>query len=316
MWVLTRAGIPFDAGSLLVSNLAFLAALLVTSAWVKRRCGTRAARWTVATLCCCPMSLFCSAAYSESLFLLLSGAALWDFERERFPPSALWAALASATRLMGVALAPAFALAALAQRRRAARLPALAALSGIVGFALYCSARFGDPLAFVHAESAWRSPPGFDQSAWSKLIGAGFATAPLLHLIALAVAILLWLTRRRAPFVIQLVLWLALVEAERWAWNGSEYVFLFTLVAGALAIAFRQQMGTPAVTYLLAGIALIALAGQPVSVDRYAFGLLPASIALALLWQRAPALGTAALIVMTIDLFEFSVRFARHSFVA
>jgi len=309
VWALTRIGISFNTASLLVSNAAFLGALLVAFQWVRRHCGARAARWTVATLCCSPMSLFCSAAYSESLFLLLTGAALWDWERGRSRASALWAALASATRLMGIALAPAFVLGR-------EWLQAVAAIVGVVAFALYCAVRFGDPLAFIHVETTWRSSLGFDLDAWSKLLGAGLTTAPWLHVIALITGAVLWLTRRRAPFGLQFVLWLIVVEAERWAWNGTEYVFLFTLVAAALALVFRRQVGMVPIAYLLAGLVLIAFAGQPVSVDRSAFGLLPVSIALALLWQRIPALGSAALLVMTIDLFEFSVKFAHRIFVA
>lgn len=315
--LLWRAGVPFFAASLFVSNAAFLAALVLAFLWVRRRCGSTAARWCVATLCCCPLSLFASAAYSESLYLLLSVAALLSADRMHFRTSAGLTVLASATRLIGIALLPAFLLTALLdRRRRGAWLPAVAAVAGIAGFALYCALRFGDPLAFVHAESAWRSGPHFDETAWQNLLGSGVASTPWVHAIALIAAAFLWLTRRRASFFAQLALWFAVLGAERWAWNGSEYVFLLTLVAGALAIVFRAGLGPAAVVYLLAGLALIAAAGAPISVDRYAYALFPSTVALALLWRRLPALGTAALAVMVVDLFEFSLRFAQHAFVA
>jgi Gpi18-like mannosyltransferase len=73
VWCFMRLGLSFTAASLFVSGAAFLAALFITFAWVRRRCDVAAARWTIAMLCCCPLSLFCSAAYSDALFLLVDG---------------------------------------------------------------------------------------------------------------------------------------------------------------------------------------------------------------------------------------------------
>ena len=309
VWLAMRTGASFAVASLAISNVAFLGALFVAFAWMRARASASAARWTVATLCCSPLSLFCSAAYSESLFLLLTGAALLDWSGGRSRIVALWALLASATRLIGISFAPAFAV-------RRAWLPAAASLAGTVGFAIFCAVKFGDPLAFVHAQAAWRPQSGFNGRAWQDLLGAGVATAPWLHAIAAIAAVALFVVHRRAAIGLQTLLWFVLLEAERWAWNGSEYVFLFTLIAASCAIAFRRSLGAVALTALLAGVALIAVAGPPLSVDRLAYGLLPASAALALLWTRVPAMGLAALAVMVIDLVEFSVRFSEQRFIA
>lgn len=315
IWIFVRARMPVDYAALLVSNLAFLLALFVAFAWVARRAGSVAARWTVATLCCCPLSLFGTAAYSEGPFLLFSGAALLSADSMRLRWSGLWVALASATRLIGIAFLPAFLIAALVRRRGGALLPAIAALTGVLGFSAFCAFRFGDPLAWLHVQAAWRPGAGFDEAAWQNLLGAGVAQTPVLHAIAFGAAVLLWLLRR-AHVVVRFLLWLLLLEAERWAWNGTEYVFLLTLVAAVVALFFRRRLGLTALGYLFAGLALIALSGYPVSVDRFAFALLPGSAALGILWRRVPPLGIAAMVVMTIDLVQFSLRFAAHGFVA
>ena len=315
IWILARTGLGAADAALFISNAAFLAMLFVVFAWIARRAGSLAARWTVATLCCCPLSLFGSAAYSEALYMLLSAAALLAADSLRFRRAAPWVALASATRAIGIAFLPAFLLAAVVRRRAGGLLPALAAATGLIGFSAYCASRFGDPLAWLHVQAAWRHGAGFDEAAWQNLLGAGVAGTPSLHAVALGSAILLWLLRR-AHVAVRFLLWLLLLEAERWAWNGTEYVFLLTIVAAVLAIVFRRRLGVTALTYFFAGLVLIALAGYPISVDRFAYALLPASAALALLWRRAPALGGAAMVVMLSDLFFFTLRFAAHQFVA
>jgi hypothetical protein len=112
------------------------------------------------------------------------------------------------------------------------------------------------------------------------------------------------------------VLALIVVEAERWAWNGSEYILLLVPVAAVAAIAFRRKLGAAATVIVLAGVALIAFAGPPISVPRYAYDFIPASFALALLCRTFPEFGLAIFIVMTADLFGFTLDFARAIFVS
>ena len=51
--------------------------------------------------CCNPASVFCSAAYTESLFLALSWAGLWHIHRKPWLATALFA-LASSARSNGI----------------------------------------------------------------------------------------------------------------------------------------------------------------------------------------------------------------------
>ncbi len=311
------SGLSFAAAAVAVSNAAFVGALCVTFAWVRERCDAVAARWTVAMLCCCPLSLYAAVAYSEGLFLLLTALALRAFDARRFRAAALWIGLASATRLQAIAFAPGFVLAAIAERHWAkAWLAGLAPLGGGLGFALYCGWRFGDPLAFVHAQNAWRANPGFDATAWQNLVGAGLAQMPWLHVAALAAALALWRGRSRLPFAVRTGLALISVEAERWAWNGSEYILLLVPIAAIAALAFRRRLGPTATIMVLMGVGLIAFAGPPVSVPRIAYDFIPASFALALLYRKLPEFGLALLVVMTADLFWFTLDFAHAIFVS
>ena len=124
------------------------------------------------------------------------------------------------------------------------------------------------------------------------------------------------LGRSRIPFFFKTIAMFGIVEAERWAWNGSEYVFLYTIVAAGAAIAFRRRLGWPATAFVLAGIVLIAFVGAPYSVDRLGFAFVPATVAFALTLRRFPSLGFATLAVMSLDLIDFALRFSRGIFVA
>ena len=268
-------------------------------------------------LCCCPLSLFCSAAYSDGLFLLLTALALRDFDAGRFRAAAFWGGLASIDRFQGIALAPAFAVAAAVDRRgHAAWLAGIAPSCGAIGFGLFCALHFGDPLAFVHAQAAWRTRSGFDEAGWQNLLGAGVASIPALHGVTATAAMALWFGRGRMQPLLRIGVALVGVAAERWAWNGSEYVVLLTVGSAAAAFVYRRQLGSAATTFVLVGIGLIACVGLPVSVPRYAYDFIPASFALALFCRRLPALGLAVLAVMLVDLYGFARDFARGIFVA
>jgi hypothetical protein len=158
----------------LISNLSLwcVLVLLYQLAFVSSggaHSGRAAGLAACAALLCHPMSLFLSAVYAESLFLLLSLASLLSARRGRFAAAAGAAALGAVTRPLGLLLAVPIALEWWDQRReaaddgRAARRPASLALlwtlaiPGALGtFMLYCWRVFGDPLAFAHRQSRWR----------------------------------------------------------------------------------------------------------------------------------------------------------------
>jgi hypothetical protein len=109
-------GHPF-AASLIVSNLAFLAALIVLFFLTASELSEQAARKTVLYLSVFPTAFFLFAPYSESLFLLLSVASFWAARRRKWPLAALFGALSAATRSLGVLVAPALAIEAVHQWR-------------------------------------------------------------------------------------------------------------------------------------------------------------------------------------------------------
>ena len=169
--VLMNGGLPFTVAGTVVNNLAFWGALIFLYAWVQENHGQTVARWTTAVLAWCPFSLFGTVIYTEGLFLLLSIAALRSFDRKHYGCSALWGALASATRLPGIALAPAFFLVAWREKRPAiAYLASLATVGGLGLYSLYCGMRFGDFLAFLRVQQAWQPEQAFYGQGWLKML--------------------------------------------------------------------------------------------------------------------------------------------------
>lgn len=317
VWLVSRLGLPFTIAGALVNNAAFLAMLFVVDGWLRERCDAATGRWAVAMLCCAPQSLFGSTTYSEGTFMLFTALALRNFDERRLGWSALWGALASATRLPGIALAPALAIAALVERRGwRAGLTAFAPLAGVCGFGLYCALRFGDPLAFLHAQFGWRPYIGIDTVAWRNDFVAGIAGMQRFHLIAALTLGFAWLTRRRLPLVLTGVVAYFGVDAERQAWNGPEYAVLLCACACVAALVYRRELGTAATIYTLAGVAIVVLAGILLSVDRLAYGIVTVCIALALVWRHFPALGLGVLAMLLIDLFHYAVTFGRGLWIA
>ena len=124
LYPLTIRGVSFVLGgaplaaATLVSNAAFLAALFVTYLLTTAELSERTARTTVVLLCVFPASHFFLMPYSESLFLLLAGAAFWGARRGRWALAGVSAMLAALTRSIGVILLPALAVEAIERRSR------------------------------------------------------------------------------------------------------------------------------------------------------------------------------------------------------
>jgi hypothetical protein len=145
---------PLAAG-ILVSNLAFLAALLLLHRMVRARFGADAAFRCVLLLSVFPFSFYFSAVYSESLFLLLAVGSLYLAHQARWAAASLCALLCGATRAPGLALAPALGLLYLERIRfdlRKVRPDVLWIGLSVLGpaiFYAYLHVQFGDPwLAF------------------------------------------------------------------------------------------------------------------------------------------------------------------------
>lgn len=99
----TVLGSPLLA-AIVLSCACFVGALAVVHRLAVLEHGERAARWAVWALALFPGALWFSAAYSESLFLLVSAGALLAARQGRWAVAAACGALATATRSAGMVL--------------------------------------------------------------------------------------------------------------------------------------------------------------------------------------------------------------------
>ncbi len=154
--------------SLLISNGAFLAALMLLNRLLRPDFGAEVAERTVLLLMLFPTAFFFGAAYSEALALLLLVVCLWAVQAKCWWLAGILGALLTLTRIPGIFMTPLIALAYLRDagwQWRKIRLPILAILLpplALLGFMAYQWQTFDTPIAFMLAQRAWKnelSPP-------------------------------------------------------------------------------------------------------------------------------------------------------------
>jgi hypothetical protein len=158
---LPLGGHPLAAG-LLVSNAAFLGALLMAYRLTMFELDERRARTVVVLLAFFPTAYFFLMPYTESLFLLLVLTAFWGARRGRWGIAAAAGAGAALTRSIGVVLVWAFVAEAVHQREeRAGRAwPGLLAAGatglGLLAYLGWWEWRTDDLLAPITRQETWQ----------------------------------------------------------------------------------------------------------------------------------------------------------------
>jgi hypothetical protein len=227
---------PFITG-LIVSNAAFLGALILLYRLVGDHYGRTIATRTLILLAIFPFAFYFSTMYSESLFLLAVVAAFFFGERQRWLLAGLCAAAAGATRLVGVLTILGLAVLYLEHvgfRWRKVRMDILWLLVGFVGpgaFMAYLAVHTGDPLQFAKAQLVphWLRDLG-PARAWATLtsvfsryalLAGAFPAMHFVHLLLVPPALLLAVACWRRPRVSYAVWAVATLIAALPAWHGT-----------------------------------------------------------------------------------------------
>jgi Mannosyltransferase (PIG-V) len=267
-------GIDDVGAALLISNIAFLGAMVVLYALTTRESSEPIARRTVLFLACFPTSFFFLAPFSESLFLLTSLLAFWWARSDRWLLAGLAGFAAALVRNVGVLLVPGLLIEALDEPRsgrRTAIVGALLPLAGPIALGLYWQKIAGDFLAPFHAQDAWHKAFEF------PILTLGHAISLGLQGIASA---------RGIYWTIDLVVTAAIVVPIALRWRVIPPPYLAYVVASLLVIFSYPLPARPLV-----------------SAPRYALVLFPAYWAMADLWTgRAARLVVAAFTVVWVAL--------------
>ena len=137
--------------ALLVSNVVFLAALVLFFRMLSEIYDLKVAMWSVLFLMAFPTSYYFVSVYSESLFLFLTVSYFYLLYKERIIFAALLGAFASATRLVGV-----FLVFSIKPKVRIANILSLLIIPlGLLSYMSYLTIVFNKPFYFISAQQVF-----------------------------------------------------------------------------------------------------------------------------------------------------------------
>ena len=196
-WVL-----PGDTllAALLVSNLAFLGALLALFALTAEAFGERIARRAIVVAAIFPTAFFFLAPYTESLFLFLSILAFRAARHDRWGRVAVAGGLAALTRSVGLLLVPALLVDAFVTGRRrgggrralAGRVAGAAAIAvGPLAWFAWWGLAHGNWLAPLDAQRMWgrELQPPWVSVGRAVDLAVSFGSYWLLDLVLVSIAV-------------------------------------------------------------------------------------------------------------------------------
>jgi hypothetical protein len=279
----------FTAGFLVSLLCGPLAAWLFTR-WAMKLANPRTAFLGGLLLVVYPFALYLyGAVYSDALLLVLVTGAFLCLEQDSILGATVLGAAATLTR----PVAPAVVLGLLVrqiERRREQGAPLrpidflpLLSIAGLAAYMAFLWNRFGDPLAFVHVQSA----PGWDQTpglqTWLKVTW--------FHI----------LFPRVAPLVAVRLVGHALVA----------------LAALALAIPTRRYLGWGYAIYVAAAVGLPTLSSKDfMGLGRYVLAAFPVFLTLALLLKDKPRFAKVWIAASALLLAALTASFGAGGYVA
>jgi hypothetical protein len=246
---------PVAAG-VLISNICLLMGLVLLDRLVRMEIGgddgATAGLAACAALLLHPSSLFLSAVYAESLFLMLSIGAFASARSGRFGMAGVLGGLAALTRPFGVLLLVPLlwewwrwwgaADDSTTRRERTVRgLWILLVPAAMAGYLSFSSSVFGDPLAMVHRQERWR---GGLSGPWRAFVrwweagptihGAHGSTIELVVALVCLVMLIFMVRRLRPSYTLYATAAMALALGST-LWSFSRFsvtLFPFSMFIG------------------------------------------------------------------------------------
>ncbi|GAP12498.1 predicted integral membrane protein [Longilinea arvoryzae] len=267
-----------------ISNGAFLIALFYFYALARQEFDSETAGRAVFYLAAAPAAFFFSTVYSESIFVLFVVACFYYARNGKWIPAALAGALASATRLPGILVTVFIFFEALWQQDirfipKPWRLRAQAALllmdlkqlpkarkgilaclfstSGLIAYMVFLYQKFGTPFAFLHAETDWNRKINLD---W------------FIQLVQNIIAM-----HKPSGNILS-----GQVGSIYYLMDTFALVILIPLVV-IVFLKFRPSFGW----YTFLALLMPLVSSNPVSMRRFALGLIPCTLLLAV-WGKRP----------------------------
>lgn len=134
--------------ALVISNLAFLAGLLIASKLISQIYDQKTAFWSCLFLLAFPTSYYFGAVYTEGLFFAIVIASFYLLQKGKTWQVAILGSLGCATRLIGLALMPA----SFFSKNLKIRLPLFLIPLGFLAYVAYLAIEFDNPFYFATSQ--------------------------------------------------------------------------------------------------------------------------------------------------------------------
>jgi len=208
--------------------------------------------------------LYRSTGSTEAVYIALTLAAIFLFERAKIGRASAAGALATLTRISGLMIAPAFAMVLLQRRRWRELLWLLLVPAALAAYFLFCASRTGNFLEYFSQHGDKMSifrPFGF----FPELFRKGLYHQVEFHiLLALAYAVG---TSRLRPFPV--IFWYCVFELALHLFISTEdwSRYFLAMAPFALVVGFRDLIDTRAFRWIFAPYVAVSLV--------YAWGVIP-----------------------------------------
>ena len=209
--------------------------------------------------------LYRSTGSTEALYIALTLAAIFFFERSQVARASLTGALATLTRISGLMLAPAFGMVLLLRRERLARLVSLLLIPGaLAGYFSFCLSRTGNFFEYFSQHGDKMSaflPFGFLPELFRK----GLYHQVEFHIL-LALVYAVGTSRLRA---FPTIFWYCLFELGLHLFISTEdwSRYFLAMAPFALVVGFRDVIDTRVFRWIFTPYVVLALV--------YAWGVIP-----------------------------------------
>lgn len=224
--------------SLIISNLCFLASLVLLYKLIALDYKKDQAFWTIVFLIFFPTSFFFAVSYSESLFLLLTTAGFYFIRKKSWCLAGISGALMAVTRLVGLLILPVLLYENIKKNglNKKSLISLLYTLLfvplGLALFSYYCFLKWHDPLYFIHAQTLFKN---------GRTAGFVFPLQTVYRYIKILLTV--------SPKIFEY--WIALLESASFLWVCFGLIFAWSkkirpsyLIFSALSFLVPVSSGT------------------------------------------------------------------------
>lgn len=270
---------PVILSALLVSNVSFFFGLVIFFKLTSKVYDRKIALWSTIFMLVFPTSFYFGAAYTEGIFFLMIISSFYLLEKKKILAASIIGSFASATRLIGIFMAPAL----MFYQKKSNLMPLLIVPIGFLLYVLFLQIKYDNPLYFLTAQDVFHQ----DRST-TKIV-----LLPQVFYRYIKI--------------------LSSTQGLAFAIAALELVSTFFVLA-CLFVAWKMKMRAQWLIFSFFAVIVPTLTGTLVSMPRYIAIAFPIYIVLAHI-KSTPAKITIALL-FTAGLFITTILFAQGYWVA